>query len=112
MYVRDPGVVEQLIGQGDDAFEPVVLEDPAADLGLAGSGCAGEQRRTVEDDGEPDPPSRPASSCDHVLQEQERAVVDPREAAPKRPAKPSLVPRPYRVSTFFHSTPNGGLASM
>ena len=41
----DAGVVEHLLGQSDDRFEPVVLQNPAADLALAGSGAAGEQRR-------------------------------------------------------------------
>ena len=40
----DPGVVEELVGQGDDGFEPVVLDDPAADLGLARASSAGEER--------------------------------------------------------------------
>ena len=31
----DAGVVEELVGQGDDGLQPVVLDDPAADLGLA-----------------------------------------------------------------------------
>ena len=32
---RDPGVVEELVGQSDDGLEPVVLDDPLADLALA-----------------------------------------------------------------------------
>jgi hypothetical protein len=47
----DAGVVEHLLGQGDDGFELVALDDPAADLALAAAGAAGEQRRAVEDDG-------------------------------------------------------------
>jgi len=31
----DAGVVEHLFGQGDDGFELVALDDPAADLALS-----------------------------------------------------------------------------
>src|SRR5689334_20903021 len=48
----DPGVIEELVGKGDDALEPVVLDNPAADLALARAGAAREQRRAVEDDGQ------------------------------------------------------------
>ena len=48
----DAGVVEELVGQRDDGFEPVVLDDPAADLALARAGAAREERRAVEDDGD------------------------------------------------------------
>ena len=33
----DAGVVEQLLGQGDDAFGPIVLDDPFADVTFAGA---------------------------------------------------------------------------
>ena len=49
----DAGVVEHLFRQGDDRFQPVVLDQPAADVAFAGAGAAGEQRRAAEDDGEP-----------------------------------------------------------
>src|SRR5207245_7700130 len=72
---------EELVGHGDDGFEPVVLDDPAANLAFAGAGLAGEERRAVEDDGQP------AAALvgglhfrQHVLQEQEGAVVDARQA--------------------------------
>ena len=39
----DAGVVEELIGQGDDGVEPVVLDDPAADVALAATGVTGEE---------------------------------------------------------------------
>ena len=45
----DAGVVEELFGQGDDGLQPVVLDDPAADFTFAGTGVAGEERRSVED---------------------------------------------------------------
>ncbi len=38
----DAGVVEELVGQGDHGLEPVVLDDPAADLALATAGGTGE----------------------------------------------------------------------
>ena len=40
----DTGVVEHLLGQGDDGFELVALDDPAADFALAAAGAAGKQR--------------------------------------------------------------------
>src|SRR5690606_4843480 len=78
---RDPGVVEELVGERDDRLEPVVLEDPAPDLALAAPGIAGEEGRAVEDDRDPAPTLLGRLHLrDHVLEEEERAVVDPREA--------------------------------
>src|ERR1035438_3336741 len=37
----DAGVVEELIGEGDDGFQPIVFDDPAADFAFAGAGIAG-----------------------------------------------------------------------
>ena len=48
----DAGVVEELVGQRDDGLQPVVLDDPLADVALAAARVAGEQRRAVEDDGD------------------------------------------------------------
>ena len=78
----DAGVVEELIGQGHHRLEPVVLDDPPPDLGLAAPGGAGEERAAVEHD-------RQAAATvlgslhlrDHVLEEQEAAVVDARQAS-------------------------------
>ena len=39
----DAGVVEHVQGQGDDSLEPVVLDDPAPDVGFALAGVAGEE---------------------------------------------------------------------
>ena len=91
---EDAGVVEKLVGQRHDAVEPVVLDDPAADVGRPRSGVAGEQRRAVEDDGDlrAGPVLVPllvgVHLGDHVLKEEERAVVDGREpgAEPARKA--------------------------
>ena len=49
---EDAGVVEKLVRQGDDGVEPVVLDDPASDIGRAGTGIAAEQGRAIEDDGD------------------------------------------------------------
>ena len=43
----DAGVVEHVERQGDDRLQPVVLDDPAADVALALAGVAGEQRAAV-----------------------------------------------------------------
>ncbi|GEM_PF-4459574 len=40
----DAGVVEHVERQGDDRFQPVVLDDPAADVALALARVAGEER--------------------------------------------------------------------
>ena len=44
---RDAGVVEHVGRQGDDGFEQVALEEVAADLALAGTGAAGEERGAI-----------------------------------------------------------------
>ena len=43
------GVVKELFRQRDQRFEPVVLQNPAADLALAAAGIARKQRRAVHD---------------------------------------------------------------
>ena len=89
----DAGVVEELVRQGDDGFEPVVLDDPAADLGLAGAGSPREERRAVEDDGEAAPAFFGRLHLgEHVLEEEEAAVVDPGQPGPEAPGEaPGLV---------------------
>ena len=42
-------VVEQLLRQGDDGLQPVILDDPAADFAFPAASIAGEERRAVED---------------------------------------------------------------
>ena len=64
----DAGVVEHLFRQGDDGFEPVVFDDPLADVALAAARAAGEERRAVEDDGQrasraSAAPAAPARTC-------------------------------------------------
>ncbi len=46
---RDAGVVEHIERQRDDGFEPVVLDDPAANVTFALSGLTCEERRSVVD---------------------------------------------------------------
>ena len=53
-------------------FEPVVFDDPAPDIGWAGTGIAAEQRRAVEDDGDLRSLTAPGGILhlrDHVLEE-------------------------------------------
>ena len=45
----DAGVVEDVEGQSHDGFQPVVLDDPAADVALALAGIAREEGRAVVD---------------------------------------------------------------
>src|ERR1017187_8634795 len=44
---RDTGVVEEVERERDDGFQPVVLDEPAADVTLPLAGVAGEERRAV-----------------------------------------------------------------
>jgi hypothetical protein len=39
----DAGVVEEIERQGDNGFEPVILDDPAADIAFALASIAGEE---------------------------------------------------------------------
>ena len=79
------GVVEKLVGQRHDGVEPVVLDDPAADVGRPRSGVAGKQRGAVEDDGDlgAGPVLVPlligVHLGNHVLKKEEGAVVDGRK---------------------------------
>ena len=82
----DARVVEELLGQCYQRFEQIVLENPAANLTLTAAGVAGEERRPVHDDRHP----RTALGGlldvrEHVLQEQELPVADPRQARPEAP---------------------------
>ncbi len=48
----DAGVVEEVERQGDDGLQPVVLDQPTADVALALAGVAGEQGGAVVDLGD------------------------------------------------------------
>ena len=64
----DAGVVEHVERQGDDGLQPVVLDDPAADVALALAGVAGEERRAVVHLGDAAAERRArASSCESML---------------------------------------------
>ena len=95
---RDSRVVEELLGQRDQGFEQVVLEDPAANLALAAAGVAGEERRAVHDDRHSRPAlGRPLDVRHHVQQEQELAVADPRQARPEASGGATVVFVPHGV---------------
>ena len=68
----DAGVEEELVGQRDDALQPVVFDDPFSDVALAAAGIAGEHRGAVQDDS--DAASAAFHLGEHVLQEQQRSV--------------------------------------
>src|SRR5262249_38703086 len=69
-------VVEHLLRQGDDGFEPVVLNDPLADVALAGAGATGEEWRATEDNSQTRAVlvlvgQHGLELADHVLQEEQ-----------------------------------------
>ena len=73
-----------MFGQRDHGFEPVVLDDPAADFGFTTASVAGEQRRAIEHDADAAAAFFGAAHLvDHVLQEQQGTVVDARRACTK-----------------------------
>ena len=92
---RDARVVEKLVGECDDGLQPVVLDNPPADVALPAAGITREQGRSVEHD-------REAAAAflgglhlrKHVLQEQQRAVVDPGQAR----AEAAVVPERVRLA--------------
>ena len=73
---RDAGVVEHVERQGDDGLQPVVLDDPAADVALALSGVAGEERTAVVHLGDAAAQPRvPLHLAQHVGQKHHLAVA-------------------------------------
>ena len=84
----DAGVVENLLRQGDDGFQPVVLHDPAADLRLARARAAGEERRAIEDDADVALGFlRVVHPGDEVLQEEHLAIGLARQPGPEAAIK-------------------------
>ena len=92
----DAGIVEELVGQADDGLQHVVLDDPAADVALAAARIAGEERRAIEDDAD----ARAFAAAirrrglhlrDHVEQEEQRAVIDARQAGAESSLEAELV---------------------
>ena len=85
----DAGVVEHVGRQSDDGLDEIVLQDVAADLALAGSRAAGEQRRPVEHDAE----AAAALGAGRIFEIRcSRNSSDPSQTrgspGPKRPLKP------------------------
>ena len=61
---RDTGVVEHVERQGDNGFQPIILDDPSADVALALSGVAREEGAAIVHLGYPAAERQcPASSC-------------------------------------------------
>ena len=76
---EDAGVVEELVGQHDDGVEPVVFQNPAADLALAGTAIAIREGRAIEDDR--DAAAAFLGRChlgEHGLQKEQGAVIHAR----------------------------------
>src|SRR5690606_36046514 len=94
----DAGVVEQLVGQADHGLQPVVFDDPAADIAFAAAGVAGKQRRAVEYHGNARAFARLAAFvfagyalAEHVLEKQQGAIVDARQAGAEAAVEAELV---------------------
>ncbi len=110
----DAGVVEELLRQGDNGLQPVIFDDPAANLALATTSIAGEERGAVEDDTD-----AAAALIDrahlgnHVLEKEQGAVVDARGACAKAVGIAQgigLLLDVFLLLLPFHA--KGGLASM
>ena len=102
----DAGVVEELVGQRDDGFQPVVLDDPLADVALAAAGVAGEERRAVEDDADAAAAILGSAHLrEHVLQKEERAVVDARQSRAEAAVVAECLRARSRCSSAAASTP-------
>ena len=73
---RDASVVEHAEWQRDDGLQPVVLDDPAADVALALARITGEEGTAVVDLGDPAPELGPLLHlAKHVRQEEHLAVA-------------------------------------
>jgi hypothetical protein len=84
----DASVIEHLLRESDDALEPVVLDDPLADVALTRARTAGKERRAAEDDRETRAVlvlrrAHGLRLVDHVLQEEQRAIIHPRQPGPE-----------------------------
>ncbi len=77
----DAGVVEHVCGQSDDGLDQVVFQHIAANIALAGTCAAGEQRRAIEHDAEAAAAIHSEAHLgDQVQQKQQRAVADTRQS--------------------------------
>ena len=79
----DAGVVEKLVRQGDDGLQPVILDDPASDFTLARACTPGEQWGAIEDHRKARGFAVLMELGDHMLEEEEGAVRDTRQACTK-----------------------------
>jgi hypothetical protein len=112
----DAGVVEELIRQGHTAssqsFSMIQLADIRSRRCPASPVKRGEPLKTMADAAAAF--FRRAHLCQHVLEEQQRAVVDagqcPRRSVPR--SRGCLASCSMYFCCCFHSTPKGGLASM
>ncbi|KAF0137543.1 MAG: hypothetical protein FD152_401 [Xanthobacteraceae bacterium] len=78
----DAGVVEHVERQGDDGFQPVVLDDPAPHIAFALTRIAGEQRRAVVHLGDARTERRVVLHLrQHVRKEQHLPVAGARDEA-------------------------------
>ena len=97
---EDAGVVEELIGQRHDGVQPVVFDDPAANVGPSRSRFARKEWGAVEDDGDFGaglvlvPLLVGMHLGNHMLQKEKRSVIDGREpcAEPARKAHGLVLP--------------------
>ena len=90
----DTGVVEELLGQGDEGFQPVVLEYPAADLAFPAPGVSREEGRAVHDEGDAGTALALLLAVrEEVEKEEELAVRDAREARPEASGMTAFVLR-------------------
>ena len=87
----DAGVVEHVGGQADDGFDQIVFQHIAADLALAGTCAACEQRRAIEHDTEAAAAIHGGTHLGHeVQQKQQRTVADTRQAGAEATVKSLL----------------------
>lgn len=106
----DARVVEQLVGQGDDGLQQVVLDDPLPDVALAASRPAGEKRRPVEHDADPGAFLVLLHLRDQVLEEQQGAVADAGQPCPEpAPETLLLVLMPDRLLYLLPLHPERGV---
>src|SRR6266508_5682046 len=78
---RDASVVEKLVWQSYDGFQPVVLDNPAPDFRFAAVGVAREKRGAVEDNANAAAAFlRLAHFRKHVLKKKQRTIIDARRA--------------------------------
>ena len=104
-----------MIRQGDYGFQPVVFDDPLADVAFAIACLPRKQGGAVENNAD-------AAAAifawlhlgDHMLQEQQRAIIDTRQASAEAPgiAKVIVFVGDDFLSFFPVYAKGGGLESM